>query len=409
MEKPTIRAVDAFPVEVDGKRLICIRDPLDVASQPLVVAHPAFFIMSLCDGLHSLTEIEKAFQERYGQPLERDQLTQLLTQLDELYYLESERFSRRWQELLTEFRASPVRIPAHAGISYPADEGELRQEMAGFFSEAEDARPLPPSDSPVRGIIAPHIDLRVGGKTYAQAYRALSERADADLFVIFGTSHQPGSQLFTATYKDFATPLGKVATNQGLVRQLEERCGNSILADEILHRTEHSVEFQVLFLKYALANGRQFEVVPILVSSFHEMLWKKKLPIEDEKVSSFIDGLTEAIRQSGRRHCLVAGVDFAHIGQKFGDVEGLSSSLLERSERRDRELIAALEEADSKRFFTLAASDNDSTRVCGLSAMYTFLEVAKRTGMTRGHLLRYDRSREHGTQSSVSFASLAFC
>ncbi len=409
-ERPRLRAVEAFPVEVEGRRLICVRDPQEIATEPLVVAYPAFFIMTLCDGSRSVEEIERLFFERFGELPPRSQLEELLSELERLYYLEGKRAAARQRELLRAFRAEPVRRASHCGVSYPADPGELRRELDGFFTVArrsgKGTENLP---GPVRGIIAPHIDPRVGGPAYASAYAALSREGPADVFVLLCTSHKPGEQLFTATYKDFATPLGVVPTCRPMLDRLRESYGDRLLADEILHRTEHSVEFQTLFLRYVFDGKAKFEVVPILVGSFHDLLVRRKLPIEDERVAAFIDALERAIEKSGKRVALVAGVDFAHIGRKFGDAEGLSASLVERGERRDRDLIRALEAANAGLFFALAAADNDSTRVCGLSAMYTFLCVAKRLGMKSGHLLHYDRSEEASTRSAVSFASLAFC
>lgn len=51
------------------------------------------------------------------------------------------------------------------------------------------------------------------------------------------------------------------------------------------------------------------------------------------------------------------------------------------------------------------AKDGDRRRVCGFAPMYTFLHLVD---ATHGKLLKYDRSIDPITQSSVSFASLAF-
>ena len=42
--------------------------------------------------------------------------------------------------------------------------------------------------------------------------------------------------------------------------------------DELTHRTEHSIEFQVVFLQYLLGGRREFSIVPILVGSFHDLM-----------------------------------------------------------------------------------------------------------------------------------------
>lgn len=71
----------------------------------------------------------------------------------------------------------------------------------------------------------------------------------------------------------------------------------------------------------------------------------------------------------------------------------------------DQRLIQALESVDHADFFDQIAKDGDRRRVCGFSPMYTFLHLV---GASHGKLLKYDRSIDPHTQSSVSFASLAF-
>jgi len=196
-----------------------------------------------------------------------------------------------------------------------------------------------------------------------------------------------------------------VKTDREFIRALQQNYSEDLFADEILHRTEHALEFQTLFLRYVFGGKREFTVVPILVSSFHHMILNQTPPAEDSRIASFLNALKETIAQSGRKVCLVAGVDFAHVGQKFGDQGPLTQEFLDWVEAEDRRLIQALEKVDHADFFAQIAKDGDRRRVCGFSSMYTFLHVVD---ASQGKLLQYDRSIESATQSSVSFASLAF-
>ncbi len=85
--------------------------------------------------------------------------------------------------------------------------------------------------------------------------------------MILGTSHYgAGPELFSATRKNYATPFGAVETDGAFVDRLAARYSGDLFADEMLHRGEHSIEFQALFLAYALglrgftgrADSRQF-------------------------------------------------------------------------------------------------------------------------------------------------------
>ena len=278
----------------------------------------------------------------------------------------------------------------------------------GFSVEMRGLGSLPLSPKPkllCGGLIAPHIDLRVGGPTYAWAYKEIAERCDADLFILLGTSHYGMNDLFVSTLKDYNTPLGPVTTDQAFVRALQDNYSENLFADEILHRNEHSLEFQMLFLQYVLGEKRDFSVVPILVSSFHHMVIAKTPPAEIPRMADFLTALKKTIADSRRKVCFVAGVDFAHVGQKFGDQGDLTQDFLDWVEAEDKRLIHALEKVDHNDFFEQIAKDGDKRRVCGFSPMYTMLNLLE---AKEGKLLKYDRSIDQQTQSSVSFASLAF-
>jgi len=408
MDYPKLRPIEAFPVEVEGETRIYIRDPLNYTKNQIVVSYPVYFILSHFDGRHSLLDIQEAFARQFGQVLSGDKIREIVDQLDQFYFLDSGRFAQLQQETLDAFRLSPVREMAHADTCYSSQAEEFTKQAVSFFGGAEGPG-LPAADSPphppVRGIIAPHIDLRVGGPCYAWAYKELAERCDADLFILLGTSHYGMGQLFVSTEKDYGTPLGAVKTDREFIRALRRHYSGDLFADEILHRTEHSLEFQTLFLQYVLGGRRDFSVVPILVSSFHQLVVSRTPPAQDPRVAAFLGALKETIARSGRKVCFVAGVDFAHVGQKFGDQGPLTEEFLDWVKAEDHRLIQALEKVDHADFFAQIAKDGDRRRVCGFSPMYTFLHLVD---ATQGKLLKYDCSVESATQSSVSFASLAF-
>ena len=76
-------------------------------------------------------------------------------------------------------------------------------------------------------------------------------------------------------------------------------------------------------------------MVPILVSSFHEMVRAAATPANDERVRSFIEALRAELAADGRRACIIAGVDFAHVGKKFGDEKGVDDGFLDWVKRED--------------------------------------------------------------------------
>ncbi|HXG21670.1 MAG TPA: AmmeMemoRadiSam system protein B [Methylomirabilota bacterium] len=407
MEYPRLRYIQASPVDMDGGSRVLISDPLHFAKGPLVMPAVTYFIISHFDGQHSIVDIQEAFAKRFGQILSRDKIEDLIAQLDQYHYLDSERFRR---EVLEAFYQSPVREMAHADTCYSSKPEEFtRQAMELFSQSGGPGLPSPHGQQhpPLRGIIAPHIDLRFGGPCYAWAYKELAERCDADLFILLGTSHYSmnPAHLFIATEKDYNTPLGLAKTDRNFLRALQQRYNGDLFAEEILHRVEHSLEFQALFLQYVFGGAREFSIVPILVSSFHHAVLSQTPPVEDERIGSFITALKETIAQTGRKACFVAGVDFAHVGRQFGDKGPLTRETIEWVEAEDRRLVQSLEHVDHADFFAQIAKDGDQRRVCGFAPMYTFLHVIEANA---GKLLKYGCATDMYPESLVSFASLAF-
>jgi AmmeMemoRadiSam system protein B len=263
-----------------------------------------------------------------------------------------------------------------------------------------------------RAIVAPHIDFHRGGSCYAWAYKELAEAPSADLYVLLGTSHYGGQNSFIGTLKDFATPLGVVETDKEFVHELQRHYSGDLFADEYLHRTEHSLEFQVVFLKYiaqrrAELSGqeRPLKIVSILVSSFQSMVQSHTLPEKQPGVGDFLKALRELLERESRSVCLIAGVDLAHVGIQFGDREPIHPGFLKWVEEEDRRLIEKLEVADAPGFFKEIAKDQDRRRICGFSPLYSLIHLLNGS---QGKCLKYSQAFTQETGSAVTFTSMVF-
>ncbi len=407
IERPKIRAVEAFPVEQNGQTMVCLRDSTGLAPNPVVLAPGAYFLVTLFNGINDLRDIQAAFMKRFGQLLPMEQLSGLVAALDEAFFLDSPAFHERERGEREAFLALAERPPALAGLCYSQEPAALRAELAAFFDPPEGpGRSVPrKAGASLSGLIAPHIDPRRGAAAYAHAYSELMAHEPPELVIILGTSHYgAGPELFSATRKNYQTPLGTVETDREFVDRLAARYrGGDLFGDEILHRAEHSIEFQALFLAYALG-VRGYQVVPILVSSFHEMVASGETPASDARVRSFLDAIAELIAAETRNVLVLAGVDFAHVGRKFGDPFAVDEAAAERVKREDLELIENIKRGDPAGFFADIARDGDARKICGLAPMYTQLELLRGRS---GRLLKYGIAMEPQTESCVSFASLA--
>ena len=101
---------------------------------------------------------------------------------------------------------------------------------------------------------------------------------------------------------------------------------------------------------------------------------------------------------------IVAGVDFSHIGLKFG--HNAPADYLERqTEIHDKNLLQHLCRFEIDNFWEESIAVEDRFNVCGFPAMACLLEVLPKG---QGQLLGYRLRHEPATQSAVSFAAVVF-
>jgi hypothetical protein len=404
-----LRPVEVFRHRQDGQEYLAFRDPAGFTDQVVLVPLALLDLVSLFDGEHSLAEISGIVRRRHGVGPDPEQIRAFADRLDEAGFLDSPRFAERRRSAEEAFRRSPVRPAVHAGGAYAADPEALRAQIDGFFMAPEGPGPAdrPAASgqpgSPLRGLIAPHIDFHRGGPTYAWAYRALAERSEADLFVVLGTCHAGMEAPFAATLKPYATPLGPAHVDREFVEALGRRYGDDLLAAEAAHRNEHSIEFQLVMLRYLFAERRPFTVVPVLASFLHEALGTRGDPEADRRVPRFVAALLETMAASRRRVCLIAGVDLAHVGPRFGDPEANTAASLRRVEREDRTMLEAVMDGEPTGFYGALSFDGDRRRICGSSPIYAFLRALPGV---KGRLLRY--SLWPDPEGAVSFCAAVF-
>ncbi|HYE91823.1 MAG TPA: AmmeMemoRadiSam system protein B [Terriglobales bacterium] len=404
---PRLRHVDAFPVEHEGQRVVALRDPAGYSDAVVLLPGPLLEIVSLLDGEHTLVDVQSVVMARHNRLVTAAEIEGVIAGLDEQGFLDTPRFAERRAAVEAAFRAAPHRPAAHAGGAYGGDADELRRTMDGFFTAPAGPGAITPGTPgrPVAAVIAPHIDFHRGGAAYAWAYRDLAERCDADLFVIFGTSHAGLSHPFALTRKDYETPLGAAVTDREFVDALARRARHDCFAAEAAHRTEHSIEFQAVFLRYLFGARRPFTIVPVLASFAHEAMARGRRPEDDPRVRAFLDAVVETAAARRRRVAYVAGADLAHVGPRFGDPEPVSPFALARIEREDRAMLDAVTAGDRCAFFESVAADGDRRRICGFSPIYALLRCMD-GGAGAGVLRHYGQWPD--PQAVVTHASVVF-
>jgi len=421
---PRLRAVEAFPVEHEGRSCVALRDPAGYTDAIVLLHGPLLVIVSLFDGGHTVADIQAAVMRCHGQLVERRQIEEIAEALDQQGFLDSPGFAGRRAVIDGAFLASPTRPATHAGGAYAGEPGELRAMLDGFFAPPDGPGPIDgaraaepegrgqsaaterrgrSAATEVRGVIAPHIDFHRGGSAYAWAYRELAERSGADLFVIFGTCHAGMEHPFALTRKDYASPLGDVPVDRDFVDALASRARQDCFGSELAHRVEHSIELQTVFLRHLYADRRDISIVPVLASFAHEAMHRGQRPDDDPRVPRFLEALAETMAAGRRRVALIAGADLAHVGPRFGDPEPVGAPELARIEREDVAMLESVAAGDPQAFFESVASDGDRRRICGYSPIYALL---RSLGGAIGSVKRYGQWPD--PNGVVSFASVVF-
>ena len=403
-EFPCLRSVEAFPAEVDGRRVVCLRDPQQYSEAVVYVPEVTASILGLFDGTHSLLDIQAAFARQFGTLLFREQLLEVVQSLDEHLLLDSPRFAMHRGQIEAAYRGAAARPAALAGKSYPAEPDSLREVLDGFFHHADgpgDAQPSPEA-ARLAVLVLPHIDYGRGGPCYAWGYREAAGLPGVDRWIVLGTVHAPIRRPFALTRKDFETPLGIAGADREFLDRLVAGGAGGYLEDEFAHRGEHSIELQAVFLRHVTAPANPVRIVPILCGSMHRLIADRRSPAEEPEVERFLTLLRDTIHAVGGRTVVVASADLAHIGPQFGDPHRVTDGQLRETANADRGLLSAVEAGDAEEFFRMVARDGDRRRICGLAPIYLALRL---NPITSGRLLRYGQWADpHGT---VTFAAAA--
>jgi AmmeMemoRadiSam system protein B len=352
-----------------------------------------------------MQQIRDNYARALGRAISAQQLDKIVQHLDRNYFLHNENFRDRKTQLEADFMALPVRPAVHAGQSYESDPSRLAAQIDSFFLHQGGAgKPGTPNSQILRGLVAPHIDIQAGGPCYSHAYRRLVESDDIDCFIIMGTGHYGVERCYATLEKDFETPFGTVTCDRTFQRLLSRNYGAQDYFDVMPHRAEHSIEFQLIFLQHLLQGRSDFTFVPLLCSFSYQLFEYEEFAEDKYIVENFTDALRRTIEQYDKRVCIIASVDFSHVGPRYGDEESPDTAFLERIAALDRELIISVEKIDYQAFHKIIRDNEDISRVCGYSSILTMLKSIQ---AEKGELLNYSNTTVDEQNSTVTFASMA--
>ncbi len=394
------RDLEFFPFQHGGQQLVLIRDQLGLVQEGKAVAPPLYQFMVLLDGRRTVRDLQMELMRQKGRLLVgTGEVVALLDHLDDSYLLDSERYRKARGRIVAEFASKKVRPCSHCGQSYPKDISELE----GRLNEILNSQPaMSEPEGKIKALVAPHIDLSAGSKVYSRAYQTLKYAAPSRV-VVLGVGHSLVSGLFSLTDKDFETPLGIIGNEHHLINELQE-AGKEILSEsDFPHRSEHSIEFQAIFLQHLL-KGKEFTIVPILCGSIQSSCEAYSRAAYLQKAGPFLNKLRDIVTDTEQETLIVAGVDLSHIGPKFGH-RSPARYIEAQAEAHDKNLIGYLCQLDADKFWEESRNVNDRFNVCGFSALACMLEVLP---ACKGEILDYQIWHEQPTSSAVSFAAILF-
>jgi len=400
---PRLRPIETiFVPHQEHVHALVLRDVEGIAPSAVSLPGSLAAIVLRFDGRRTLAQIAVEASRATGRHIDAELVGQLARELDAAYMLDTPRFHARKREAIRAFRVANVREAAHAGSAYYDDAAELCRFIESNCLAKAPARTQTGS---ILGLCAPHMDLWRAAIGYGHAYRALGEALDdsVDTFVLLGTSHALMRRPFAVCSKIFATPLGELDVDHAAIRELESASRFDVHEDEYLHKTEHSLEFQAVFLRHALG-ARPARIIPILCG-LGEAQASARDPARDPEAESFLRALQRVVEHRRGRVLVVTGADLAHVGPRFGDARPLDERERAALEQRDAESIALALQRDAHGFFAHVSADLETRRVCGLGPIYTMLRVLPES---RGEKLHYAQSIDANEGSIVSHASIAF-
>ena len=257
------------------------------------------------------------------------------------------------------------RLPAVAGLFYPADPHSLHAQVAGFLASAVPGEVV----TAPKAVVVPHAGYIYSGAVAASAYSELTRRRDVirRVLILCPTHRVYVRGMAVPASQSFVTPLGAVAVDRDAWLAASALPG--VVVDDRPHAEEHAIEVQLPFLQSTLDH---FTILPVAVGD-----------AEPQQVAAVLEALW-----GGPETLIVISSDLSHYHS------------YRQAQFHDQATIAQIRQLDA----TL-----DGEQACGANAINGLLLAARRHQLTP-HLLDLRNSGDTAGDRSrvVGYASIAF-
>ena len=301
-------------------------------------------------------------------------------------------------------------LPARcAGVCYPKDGEEALGYFRGFFDGPEAAAWSPDDPAwldglPPLGIVAPHIDFRVGPApaAYSWAFDDWVRRPVlADRYLILGVGHRC-SLPWSVDGRGHAAPLGAIPGEPELAAALGAACPFPVAEPEA-HAGEHSIEFPLVMLQ-ALRKlrgvGRPFSFLPVLCGGMWAEVAAGKPPAPDSHSARFAAALGRIVAEQGEQLQIIVSIDGCHIGPRFDHPYKVDADRLQDAHAWEEALWERVEARDWDGFFAHLGRDGNARYFDGVGALWLLGQIAPDFTLER---TAYAQWFERGDASAVTF------
>jgi MEMO1 family protein len=404
--RPRLRAIETIvvPDRRLGKALM-LRDTQGVAQGHALLPLDLVPIVARFTGSSTCEEIARAAARETGANVPTELVVRIASELEDALFVDGAPYKKERARIERAFAEDAVRAASHAGGAYHGDPKKLAAYIDNdCFAKAAAHGGGPNGGSQLVGLVAPHIDPWRGARGYGEAYGVLGKRLPpgASTFVLFGTSHAPMRQPFALCRKAFATPLGALEPDRDAIDTIAAACDFDPYADQFNHKREHSLEFQVVFLRHLLGD-RPATIIPILAGLGAQQS-SGESPARSRSVERFLDEVRRVV--DTKNAVVIAGADLAHVGPRFGDPRAFDESERRALGETDRESLDHATRGDAEGFWGHVVGDLETRRVCGLAPIYCLLRTV--TSGAQGHLRHYEQNVDPDEGSIVSHAAVGF-
>jgi len=414
-----------------------LADARQVSDKVVFAAPASQMILPLLDGSRGLDQIVG----QVGRGLTKENLEQLVAQLDEAGLLFGPTFDAMVAKMRAEFDAGATLPPASTaafsdalaqqimgeGFATASTEAKdeagakrLREVMDEWIASALKDVQNPSFDSLPKAIVAPHLDYPRGWLNYASVYGRLRVTDRPDRIVVLGTNHFGESSGICGCNKGYETPFGTCPLDRDLLASLEKNLGaanaEKLLANRFDHEREHSIELQIPWIQHVFGKDEAGNFPKVFGALIHDPSVNNGESYDGNGLAfdPFITALKATLAGLPGKTLIVSSADLSHVGPAFGDTFGFAGPLVGEAEpvvaarnrvfNHDRELLGLFVQNKSDEMIASMAWQQNPTRWCSLGNM---LAAVALTSPNKIEVFNYAAAMDQQGTTMVSSCSAA--